>query len=151
MNYFQEILNADGLLKCYVCNEGRRFSSVQELGQLPKNQTLISLKNAEHHRLGQLGLCQLCNKKMAFARCYHCRSLACFKCMTDHEQSLAIEQAKENEEIQKIREDLIRKIDRWDENLNESKESLRQAISSDAERKIKEIQGETNRNFYFSH
>lgn len=71
--------------------------------------------------------------------------------MTDHEQSLAIEQAKENEEIQKIREDLIRKIDRWDENLNESKESLRQAISSDAERKIKEIQGETNRNFYFSH
>lgn len=132
---------ADGVLKCPVCQEARRLSSIQEIANLPKNHTLLALKKAEHHRVAQLGICELCNKKTAYARCYHCRALACFKCMNEHERTLADEQAKEYAELQKIRNQLIEKLSQWDQNLNESKDAVRKAIRSDAEKQIKEIQG----------
>jgi hypothetical protein len=99
------------------------------------------LKKAEHHRLAQLGICELCNKKTAYGRCYHCRALACFKCMDEHERSLADEQAKEYAELLKIRENLVEKMSQWDKKLHESKENVRQTIHTDAEKQIKEIQG----------
>ena len=110
---------------------------------------MLTLKKAEHHRLAQLGICELCNKKTAYARCYHCRALACFKCMNEHERTLADEQAKEYAELQKIRNHLMDKMSHWDENLNESKEAVRQAIHNDAEKQIKEIQGKSNEYYLF--
>jgi hypothetical protein len=129
------------VLKCPICHEARRLSSVHEVGQLAKNHTLITLKQAEHHRLAQLGICELCNKKTAYGRCYHCRSLACFHCMDEHERNLATEQAKEYAELLKIRDNLKEKISHWDKKLDESKESIHQLIHNDAEKQIKEIQG----------
>ena len=108
---------------------------------MTKNQTLLSLKKAEHHRIAQLGICELCNKKAAYGRCYHCRAVACFHCMDEHERILANEQAKDYAELTKIRGDLTDKLAHWDEKLTESKEHARQAIHSDAEKQIKEIQG----------
>ncbi len=129
------------MLKCPLCHEARRLSSVQEVGQLAKNHTLLTLKKAEHHRLAQLGICELCNKKTAYGRCYHCRALACFNCMDEHERNLANEQAKEYAELLKIRENLSEKMLQWDKKLNESKETIHQSIHNDAEKQIKEIQG----------
>jgi hypothetical protein len=62
--------------------------------------------------------------------------------MNDHERTVADEQAKENAELHKIRDDLTKKMSNWDNKLNESKESARKAIHLDAEKQRKEIQGE---------
>ncbi|CAF0944325.1 unnamed protein product [Rotaria sordida] len=139
-NCIKDALPADGVLKCPICHEARRLSSVHEVGQLTKNHTLLTLKKAEHHRLAQLGICELCNKKTAYGRCYHCRSLACFNCMDEHERNLANQQAKEYAELIKIRDNLTEKLSQWDNKLNESKENIRQSIHNDAEKQIKEIQ-----------
>ncbi|CAF3327008.1 unnamed protein product [Rotaria socialis] len=139
-NCITNALPADGVLKCPVCNEARRLSSIQEVGQLTKNHTLLTLKKAEHHRLAQLGICELCNKKTAYGRCYHCRSLACFSCMDEHEKTLANEQAKEYADLVKIRENLTEKLSQWDNKLDQSKENIRELIHKDAEKHIKEIQ-----------
>ncbi|CAF2498294.1 unnamed protein product [Rotaria sp. Silwood2] len=139
-NCIKDALPDDGVLKCPICNEARRLSSVQEVGQLAKNHTLLTLKKAEHHRLAQLGICELCNKKTAYGRCYHCRSLACFNCMDEHERNLTNEQAKEYAELIKIRDNLTEKLSQWDNKLNESKENICHLIYNDAEKQIKEIQ-----------
>lgn len=138
---FKNILPADGVLKCPICHESRRLASVQEIGQLTKNHTLASLKQAEQHRLAQLGICELCNKRSAYGRCYHCRALACFRCMDDHERILATEQAKDYAELVKIRNTLTERISQWDKKLTDSKETIQQTIHNDAEKQIKEIQG----------
>ncbi|CAF1556976.1 unnamed protein product, partial [Didymodactylos carnosus] len=88
-------LQEDGIIKCPICHDTKRLASVHDISQLPKNYTVVTLKNAEHHRLAQLGICELCNKKMSYGRCYHCRKMACFKCMHDHERSIENEQEKE--------------------------------------------------------
>ncbi|CAF1106046.1 unnamed protein product [Rotaria sordida] len=140
LNCIQNILPDDGILKCPICKEVRRFTSVKEIGQLTKNSTLQILKRAEHHRIAQIGICELCNKKPAYGRCFHCRSLACFKCMNEHEQSIADEQIKEYSELIKIRDKLNEKISQWDKKLTESKENIRKTIQIDVEKQIKEIQ-----------
>ena len=137
----QNILPADGILKCPTCKEARRFASSQEVGQLTKNHTLQTLKRAEHHRIAQIGVCEICNKKPAYGRCFHCRSLACFKCMDEHERNVAEEHAKEYAELVKIRDHVQQKLSQWDKKLTESKENIRKTIQSDAEKQMKEIKG----------
>ena len=61
--------------------------------------------------------------------------------MDEHERNLANEQAKDYAELHKIRETLVEKMTHWDKNLNESKDHVRQAIRTDAEKQIKEIEG----------
>ncbi len=139
--FSQNILPPDGILKCPICNETRRLSSIQEVGQLIKNHTLLTLKKTEHHRIAQLGICELCNRKNAYGRCYHCRALACFHCMDEHERIVVNEQTKDYAELIKIRENLNEKISQWDMKLTESKEQIHQIIHNDAEKQIKEIQG----------
>ncbi|CAF0885184.1 unnamed protein product [Rotaria sp. Silwood1] len=139
-NCIQNALPDDGVLKCPICKEARRFSSVQDIRQLTKNYTLQTIKRAEHHRIAQIGICELCNKKPAYGRCFHCRSLACFKCMNEHEENIANEQAKEYSELVKIRDNLNEKISQWNNKLTESKENIRKMIQVDAEKQIKEIQ-----------
>lgn len=121
---------------------------------MTKNHTVLALKKAEHHRIAQLGICEICHKKTAYGRCYHCRALACFHCMEEHERMLAHEQAKDYAELSKIRDNLGEKISHWDTKLTESKEHVRQAIQQDAEKQTKEIRGEyqllTSSHGYFS-
>jgi len=148
--YFQNALPADGVLKCPICKEPRRFASVQEVGQLIKNHTLQTLKRAEHHRFAQIGVCELCNKKPAYGRCFHCRSLACFKCMDEHERNIADEQAKEYAELVKIRDNLNQKMSQWDKKLTESKDHIRKTIQTDAEKQMKEIKGKYFSIFHFN-
>ncbi|CAF4266447.1 unnamed protein product, partial [Rotaria sp. Silwood2] len=140
LNCIQNALPDDGVLKCSICKEAHHFSSVQEIRQLTKNCTLQTLKRAEHHRIAQIGICELCNKNPAYGRCFHCRSLACFKCMNEHEQNIVDEQKKEYSELIKIRDNLKEKISQWDKKLTESKENIRKTIEIDAEKQIKEIQ-----------
>ncbi len=146
----QNALPADGVLKCPVCKEARRFASIQEIGQLTKNHTLQTLKRAEHHRIAPIGVCELCNKKSAYGRCFHCRSLACFKCMDEHERNLADEHAKEYAELVKIRDQLHQKISQWDKKLTESKDHIRKTIQTDAEKQTKEIKGKNFPSKYFA-
>ena len=117
------------------------MSSIQAIEQLTKNHTLLTLKNVEHHRLAQLGICELCNKNSAYGRCYHCRTLACFSCINEHEQNLIDEHTKTHAELLKIRENLKEKLSQWDYKLNELKENIRQSIHNNTEKQIKEIQG----------
>lgn len=117
---------------------------MQEVGQLTKNHTLLALKKAEHHRIAQIGICEICHKRSAYGRCYHCRALACFQCMDEHERMLVNEQAKDYAELQKIRENLREKLSHWDPQLTESKEHVRQAIHQDAEKHMKEIRGKSH-------
>jgi len=135
----QSILPGNGLLKCPTCKETRRFASLQEVNQLTKNHTLQTLKRAEHHRIAQIGVCELCNKKAAYGRCFHCRQLACFKCMEEHERTLADENAKEYEELVKIRDNLMEKMTQWDKTLTETREQIRKNIQIDVNKQMKEI------------
>ncbi|CAF3124389.1 unnamed protein product [Rotaria socialis] len=136
----QHVLPDDGILKCPICKESRHFDSVNDMEQLQKNYTLQTLKRAEHHRMAPLGICELCNKKSAYGRCFHCRSLACFKCMNEHEQNIVHEQTKEYTDLVKIRDKLNENISQWDKKLIESKHNIRTAIQADKEKQIKKIE-----------
>ncbi|CAM2705240.1 unnamed protein product [Rotaria socialis] len=136
----QHVLPDDGILKCPICKESRHFDSVNDMEQLQKNYTLQTLKRAEHHRMAPLGICELCNKKSAYGRCFHCRSLACFKCMNEHEQNIVYEQTKEYTDLVKIRDKLNENISQWDKKLIESKHNIRTAIQADKEKQIKKIE-----------
>jgi hypothetical protein len=67
--------------------------------------------------------------------------------MDEHERMVANEQAKDYAELVKLRGNLHEKISQWDTKLTESKEHVRHSIHHDAEKQMKEIQGE--RNFIF--
>ncbi|CAF1264752.1 unnamed protein product [Didymodactylos carnosus] len=135
----EDSLQDDGLIECPVCHDTKRLASVHDVSQLPKNHTVLTLKNAEHHRLAQLGICELCNKKMSYGRCYHCRKLACFKCMHEHEQIIEHEQEKEYNELVHLKEHILNKIDHFEKSFEESKNNVKQLVHQDAEKQVKEL------------
>jgi hypothetical protein len=68
--------------------------------------------------------------------------------MDEHERIVANEQAKDYAELVKIRGHLHEQVSHWDTKLTESKEHVRQSIRQDAEKQMKEIQGEKTRSFF---
>jgi hypothetical protein len=124
-------------------------STINNLNDLPLNQTVIDLIKSCNFHVEATGQCQVCNQSPSFIKCSHCCLFVCFECANKHRRETLTTLTNNINTLEQEYLNMNDNIDQAKEKLNQTQEKSFEIIKNYYTNLINELRNEQIKNEEF--